>query len=115
MTITATFSNGYTDTYKGKREVTAAWAIIRKADGKVMMSGHSMDTAKALKTGTGNIRTYFAHGQHVDKPNNHMAAIIVFNKIAREHGFRNWKDWYAADQLVRDEQAKGFTVEVISI
>ena len=115
MTITATFSNGYTDTYNGKREVTAAWAIIRKTDGKVMMSGHSMDADKALKTGTGNIRTYFAHGQHVDKPNNHLSAMIVFNKLARKHGFCDWKDWYAADQLVRDEQAKGFTVEVVSI
>lgn len=115
MTITATFSNGHTDTYKGKREVTAAWAIIRKADGKVMMSGHSMDADKALKTGTGNIRTYFAHGQHVDKPNKYISAIIVWDKKARERGFRNWKDWYAADQLVRDEQAKGFTVEVVNI
>lgn len=115
MTITATFSNGHTDTYKGKREVTAAWAIIRKADGKVMMSGHSIDADKALKTATGNIRTYCAHGQHVDKPNNNVAATIAWNKTARKHGFRDWKHWYASDQLVRDEQAKGFTVEVVSI
>ena len=115
MTITATFSNGHTDTYKGKREVTAAWAIIRKADGEVMMSGHSMDAGKALKTATGNIRTYFAYGHRVDKPSKYISAILVWDKKARERGFRNWKDWYAADQLVRDEQAKGFTVEVVSI
>lgn len=115
MTITATFSNGHTDTYKGKREVTAAWAIIRKADGKVMMSGHSMDAGKALKTGTGNIRTYFAHGQHVMKPTKYACQVAKYDNLARKYNFRNWKDWYAADQLVRDEQAKAFTVEVVNI
>lgn len=57
MTITATFSNGHTDTYKGNRDVRAAWAIIRKADGVVLKSGHSLDTAKALKTAEGNLQS----------------------------------------------------------
>ncbi len=55
MTITATFSNGYTDTYKGSRDVRAAWAIIHKADGAVLKSGHSLDRAKALKTAEGKL------------------------------------------------------------
>jgi len=55
MTITATFSNGFTDKYHGHREVKAAWAVIRKADGKVIASGHSLDRVKAGKTARGNM------------------------------------------------------------
>lgn len=56
MTITATFSNGFIDTYKGDRAVKAAWAIIDRATGKVLSSGHSLDRAKAQKTAEGNLR-----------------------------------------------------------
>jgi len=54
-TIIATFSNGFTDTYKGHRNVKAAWAITRKADGKTIASGHSLDRDKATKTARGNM------------------------------------------------------------
>jgi len=56
MTITATFSNGQTDTYKGKRDVTAAWAIISKATGRIIKSGHSLDAERAAKTAEGNLQ-----------------------------------------------------------
>ena len=59
MTITATFSNGFTDTYKGARAVKAAWMITRKSDGKVLASGHSLDTDKARKTAEGKL-AYFS-------------------------------------------------------
>ena len=59
MTITATFSNGKTDTYKGNRNVKAAWAIIRKADGAIIKSGHSLDVMKAAKTAEGNLQHIF--------------------------------------------------------
>lgn len=67
-TITATFSNGYTDTYKGTREVKAAWAIIRKSDGAVLSSGHSLDRTKALKTAEGNLRYHGTDALGVDSP-----------------------------------------------
>ena len=54
MTKTATFSNGYTDTYKGHRPVKAAWAIFR--NGSCILSGHSMDRKKAEKTAHNNLR-----------------------------------------------------------
>jgi len=54
--ITAKFSNGHTDTYKGQRDVKAAWMIVRKSDGEVMNSGHSLDRARAEKTAEGNCR-----------------------------------------------------------
>ena len=55
MTITAKFSNGFEATYKGHRNVKAAWAVIRKSDGKVIASGHSLDRVKAGKTARGNM------------------------------------------------------------
>lgn len=54
--ITATFSNGFTDTYKGQRDVRAAWAIIRTSDNVTINSGHSLDRAKAAKTADGNLQ-----------------------------------------------------------
>ena len=48
MAKQATFSNGTVDTYKGKRDVKAAWAIFMNGD--VVASGHSLDRAKARKT-----------------------------------------------------------------
>ena len=115
MTSTATFSNGYTDTYKGNRDVKAAWAIIRKATGEIVASGHSLDADKAFKTATGNIRTYFARGEAVDRPSRYANQIRYYDGLARERGFKNWKAWYDADQIVRAEQAKGYTVEVVEL
>jgi len=52
----ATFSNGFTDTYKGHRDVKAAWAIILKSTGETLNSGHSLDAQKADKTARNNLR-----------------------------------------------------------
>ena len=49
MKKVAKFSNGFTDEYKGKRAVTAAWMITDK-DGEVVASGHSLDKNRAEKT-----------------------------------------------------------------
>ena len=46
---TAKFSNGYTDAYKGRRPVTAAW-MITNLEGVVLDSGHSIDRQTAEKT-----------------------------------------------------------------
>jgi len=47
---TATFSNGHTDTYKGKRDVKAAWALINKNTNEVIASGHSISASAAEST-----------------------------------------------------------------
>lgn len=54
--ITARFSNGHVDVYKGKRDVRAAWMITDAKTGAVLLSGHSLDRARAEKTATGNVR-----------------------------------------------------------
>ena len=58
MPITVTFSNGHTDTYKGKRDVRAAWMITHRQTGEVLMSGHSLDADRAQKTAEGNLGQY---------------------------------------------------------
>ena len=56
MPITATFSNGFTDTYKGYRNVRAAWMITDRETGEVICSGHSLDADRAHKTAEGYAR-----------------------------------------------------------
>lgn len=53
--IVAKFSNGHEDEYKGSRPVKAAWMIVRKADGEVVGSGHSLDRVRAASTASGKL------------------------------------------------------------
>lgn len=87
------FSDGTVDVYKGKRDVQAGWAIL--IDGKVRMSGHSMDRMKAEKTARGNAR-YLSPVHVPDRPNSHAAAHAYWGKKARKEGFASWKEWYDA-------------------
>ncbi len=64
MTTTATFSNGFTDTYKGTRPVKAAWMVTNTATGKVLASGHSLDIIKARKTAEGTATERGFDGTH---------------------------------------------------
>jgi uncharacterized protein YjbK len=57
---TATFKNGYSDTYKGKRDVKAGWIILDK-DGMVRMSGHSLTLEAASKTANSQIIHFLPH------------------------------------------------------
>lgn len=56
--ITARFSNGHEDVYKGKRDVRAAWMVTDIETGAVVASGHSLDRKRAEKTAESNIRQY---------------------------------------------------------
>jgi hypothetical protein len=118
MTITATFSNGYTDTYKGNRPVKAAWAIIDRNTGKVLHSGHSLDVIKARKTAEGNCRYHVAAGfrNGFDRPNRWAHANAYFGKKAREQGFRSWKEAYEAGQAKQAKWiAENLKIEVVEI
>lgn len=112
--ITATFSNGYTDTYNGKRAVTAAWMIVRKSDGKVVMSGHSLTRELAEKTSAGNIGQYFARGFGIDRPSRQCNR-TYWAKAAKENGFASHAEWYAASRAKAAEQAADYTTEVVSL
>ena len=47
---TATFSNNQEVTYKGNRQVKAAWAIINKETQEILISGFSMSSDLAYKS-----------------------------------------------------------------
>lgn len=84
---TAVFPNGYQDVYKGARKVKAAWAIVRKSDGKVISSGHSLDRDKAAKTADGNLR-YFGAELEIEK----CYAMDVAPRHARSRAY--WESLY---------------------
>jgi hypothetical protein len=118
---TATFSNGTQDTYKGTRPVTAAWAIINKATGEILMSGHSLDEAKARKTAEGNSRYFLTRvkGEYLDgisqKPSRYASQIAYYNGIARKGGFRDWRQAYAAYQADAEIQRRKLAIEIVAI
>ena len=100
MAIIAKFSNGFTDEYKGRRAVKAAWAIIRKSDGKVLASGHSLDVGKARKTAESNYslvaRSAGVTAVHFDAKRGMMtvARLKYWNDYARSHGLKDWAEGY---------------------
>jgi len=117
---TATFSTGYTDTYKGSRPVAAAWAIIRNADDKVLKSGHSLDRVKAEKTAHGNAADLFGNLSPLWAPRGHTIAHIRLERdAARRYGWdgngspRKFID--AENTRRAAERAKLYRVEVVAI
>ena len=116
--ITAKFSNGYEDTYKGNRPVKAAWAITRKADGKVIASGHSLDRAKAAKTSRGAMseKTYDFG------PIMPTRAYPGIEKVMRHHGYDGPRATSSMIAWAREQNAKrlaqiemAHTIEIVDI
>jgi len=56
--ITATFSNGKTFKYGGKRDVKAAYCIRRKESGEIVRKGFSIDRIRAENTAKGVFDSY---------------------------------------------------------
>lgn len=120
MLIIAEFSNGHRDTYKGSRPVRAAWAIIRKADGKVVESGHSLTREKAAKTAEGNAAHLWADLSPVWAP---RGFTIAHHQIrARAAKSLGWDGKGSADAFIRAENArraearrKLYTVEIVDL
>jgi hypothetical protein len=101
MTITATFSNGTTDTYKGHRPVKAAWAIIRKSDGKTIVSGHSLDRAKAAKTAAGHVSEIYGYGYVLP-----TRAYPGIEKFLRSEGYEGSRSTSAMTAWARKHNAE---------
>ena len=117
---TAIFSNGYTDTYKGNRPVKAAWAIICNADGKVLMSGHSLDRAKAQNTAHSNAASKWASFAPIYAPRgNTLGHIKLERDAARRLGWDGNgqpRKFIEAENARRaGERAKLYTVEVVDL
>jgi hypothetical protein len=128
MTITAKFSNGFEDTYKGDRAVKAAWAIIRKSDGEVLASGHSLDASKAAKTARGNMMQHASNVgvdlPHFDVPQRLWAGANYgyLYRYAAEHGYADkaamgaYKRWATQQNAERRAAVEAAVrVEIINL
>ncbi len=107
MPITAAFSNGHVDVYKGKRNVRAAWMITRKSDGVVLASGHSIDRRAAEKTAAGAVAENHGAGPGLGPiwaPRGHTSAHIVMR--ARSARSAGWDGKGKADNFIRTENAR---------
>lgn len=128
MTIVAKFSNGFEDTYKGKRAVKAAWAIIRKADGEVLNSGHSLDRVKAEKTARANM-AYAGTDTGVNMPKLDVPQRLyaganygyLFDTAAK-HGFTGKRSMSAYKAFAKAHNAKrqalieaAVTIEIVDL
>lgn len=120
--ITATFSNGHTDTYKGTREVKAAWALIRKDTGETLASGHSLDMAKARKTAEGKIGyseicKVLGRDPKGDshRPTRNAMQSAHHDRWARTQGFKNWAEAHKAYQADAALAREMITIEVIAL
>jgi hypothetical protein len=115
MNIQAIFSNGQVDVYKGSRPVRAAWQVVCP-DGQIV-SGHSLDRAKAQKTAEGNAALMSGRSSLWGRPSGsfHAAYIGAREKAAREAGYRNYKEYYAAIAAERAAFVASCKIEVIDL
>lgn len=124
MPITAKFSNGHQDTYKGNRDVRAAWAIIDRKTGETLNSGHSLDRARAEKTAAGNVRYISSEMRAFSVPQRlYMGADYShLFRIARAHGYEGparmaaYKAWAKAqNEKRRADQESRVRIEIVDL
>jgi len=54
--VKATFSNGQSAVYEGKRNVKASWAVIEKETSSIVLSGFSASYQAAAKSKGANVK-----------------------------------------------------------
>lgn len=113
MNKVAIFSNGHTDTYKGKRPVAAAWMITEKATGKVYASGHSLTRDHAEKTARANIPRKW-NGNYSNKA---LSAVQVAKlwRQATEAGFQTIGELFESRKRDNAAHAELYAIEVVDL
>ena len=118
MTKIATFSNGHTDAYKGKRDVRAAW-MVTLPTGKII-SGHSVDLDTARKTAEGHrgdgcqfreLKMSGARGRDIVTP----AFAQWAGKVAKDAGFADRKAYNAHAAKMRADYISRSKIEVVGL
>ena len=112
MAITAMFSNGTTDTYKGDRKVTAAW-LLTLPDGRIF-SGHSMTLELACKTAARNAGKNCPFVELVMKSYT-PASAVHYTKLAKERGFDTLKAYNADRKSKRADWIAQCKIEVVAL
>tara|TARA_R110000823_G_C15584805_1_gene463501 strand:- start:184 stop:525 length:342 start_codon:yes stop_codon:yes gene_type:complete len=113
MTITATFSNGHTDTYKGKRDVKAAWMLVAP-DGSVY-SGHSLNAAASDKTASSKVSEINRVGETRYPQRSSAVTFHYFAKDAKKAGFDKVEDWFEANKKAAADFRAACIIEVINL
>jgi hypothetical protein len=116
--IVATFSNGHTDPYKGKRAVTAAWMVVLPS-GKII-SGHSNNLPTAERTARTTAAGCFQSGSSFHyqqlKPMArwmHMQSRV--REILKATGFKNVREHDAALAAARSAFVASCKIEAVAL
>lgn len=114
--LTAKFSNGHDDVYKGKRPVKAAWMVIT-ADGTTV-SGHSLDRETAAKTARAKAgemsgtSVWWRQGRGRSLTAGQLAYV---GAEARKAGHKDIAAYEAALAKRRADFVAGCTIEVVDL
>jgi hypothetical protein len=111
--INATFSNGLTDTYKGSREVKAAWMVILPS-GKTI-SGHSLDFQKAEKTAKNNASDRAGTLPMLKAGAVSPAYMVHRERELKEEGFKTLRQYNNDIKAKRAAFVKACKIEVINL
>lgn len=107
---TAIFSNGFQDTYKGARDVRAAWMVTEIETGRIVASGHSLSRDRAERSA----RAYLVvrpmpHGWTKWKKDVRMTG------YAKLHGFNSTEEMESAYKRANAEYAAKMSIEVVDL
>lgn len=111
--IIANFSNGHSDKYNGKRDVKAAWMIILP-DGRIV-SGHSLDRAKAEKTARSTISHYTPEWLPSTRQLQYANYAAYWTVQAKKDGFSSLKAMIAAGKAKNAEFSAKCKIEVVDL
>ena len=108
---TATFSNGFNDTYKGARDVRAAWMVTEIETGRIVASGHSLSRANADKTARGSIPL----ARQLPSGWSYLKNTVNMYLYAKNRGYGSPSEMAADYKKQNAERAKGYRVEVVDL
>ena len=118
--LTATFSTGYTDAYKGDRDVRAAW-LLTTPEGRTF-SGHSLNRQNAAKTASSTasqkcpFHELVMHGGGLRGRYSYTpAAAANYLKIAKERGFDTIKAYNADAKAKRADWVARCAIEIVDL
>lgn len=114
--ITATFKNGTTAEYKGKRKVSYAWLLTwENGDTEI---GFSNSEKSARGTARDRIRQLYktayefsTAGKYGRQP--HVVAYV--SRKAKENGFKTLREWQAHCQKRNAQEEAKHTIEIVKI
>jgi hypothetical protein len=109
--ITAKFSNGHTDTYKGSRPVTAAWMVTEIATGRIIASGHSLTMDNADKTARGSIPL----AQQLPSGWSYLKNTVSMYQYAKKRGYKDPSEMASDYKKQNAERAKQYRVETVAL